>query len=339
MTMLARPSTLPPLQQVAVLATDCTIASTVMQAKDFFYMASLNDGRQRGLGLKPSFSTLIVAADDQPATSFSQDVFPIQAFIDQVEPQLIILPAFWGEFDELLERYPAVLPWLRKSHARGAVIGAVANGAYWAAAAGLLDDREATTYWRYHDDFSQRFPRVVLQRDKHLTDAGQVLCAAGISSGRDLFVHLADRLCGPGVAQTVARDVFYEVQRSYTPGVIGFGGQKMHQDLAILQIQQWLESHFAEKFRFEDVASRHGMSIRNFMRRFQQATGDKPLQYLQRLRIEMAKNLLSTSRLSIKTISYDIGYDDASFFARLFRQHTDQSPNQYRRQYQRQPAD
>ena len=76
------------------------------------------------------------------------------------------------------------------------------------------------------------------------------------------------------------------------------------------------------------------MSIRNFMRRFQTATGDKPLHYLQRLRIETAKGLLSGSRKSIKTISYEVGYDDASFFARLFRQHTELSPNQYRQQFQ-----
>ena len=136
------------------------------------------------------------------------------------------------------------------------------------------------------------------------------------------------------MSQAVARDILYEVQRNYTPGRIGFGGQKLHQDVTILQIQQWLEENFAEKFRFEDVARQHGMSIRNFMRRFQTATGDKPLHYLQRLRIETAKGLLSATRKSIKTISYEVGYDDASFFARLFRQHTELSPNQYRRQFQ-----
>ena len=86
------------------------------------------------------------------------------------------------------------------------------------------------------------------------------------------------------------------MQRKYTPGRIGFGGQKLHQDVIILQIQHWLEEHFADKFRFEDVARDHGMSIRNFMRRFKLATGDKPLHYLQRLRIETAKGLLSGSR-------------------------------------------
>ena len=82
-----------------------------------------------------------------------------------------------------------------------------------------------------------------------------------------------------------------------------------------------------------DVARDHGMSIRNFMRRFQAATGDKPLHYLQRLRIETAKGMLSSTRKSIKTISYEVGYDDASFFARLFRQHTELSPHHYRRQF------
>ena len=151
---------------------------------------------------------------------------------------------------------------------------------------------------------------------------------------RDRYIYLIERFCGANVSQAVARDILYEVQRSYAPGRIGFGGQKLHQDVIILQIQHWLEEHFADKFRFEDVAREHGMSIRNFMRRFQTATGDKPLHYLQRLRIETAKGLLSGTRKSIKTISYEVGYDDASFFARLFRQHTELSPNQYRQQFQ-----
>jgi transcriptional regulator GlxA family with amidase domain len=202
------------------------------------------------------------------------------------------------------------------------------------AEAGLLDGKEATTYWRFFREFSERFPKVLLNQDKHLSDADNLYCAGGVTSACDLYIYLIERYCGAGVAQGVARDILYEVQRSYTPGRIGFGGQKLHQDVTVLQIQHWLEEHYADKFRFEDVAREHGMSIRNFMRRFQGATGDKPLHYLQRLRIETAKSLLSSTRKSIKTISYEVGYDDASFFARLFRQHTELSPNQYRRQFQ-----
>ncbi|WP_296254115.1 GlxA family transcriptional regulator [Pseudomonas sp. UBA4194] len=294
-------------------------------------MASLRYGKQMGLGLKALFETRLVSPDGLPVRSFSEVVLPVDGGLE--DSDLIVLPAYWDDFDAVIQRYPQVLPWLRQQHARGAVLCAEASGVFWLAASGLLDGKEATTYWRFFEEFKQRFPRVLLNPDKHLTDADNLFCAGGPVSACDLYIYLIERFCGAPVAQAVSRDTLYEVQRSYTPGRMGFGGQKLHRDVPILHIQQWLEEHFAEKFRFEDVAREHGMSIRNFMRRFHTATGDKPLHYLQRLRIETAKGLLSGTRKSIKTISYEVGYDDASFFARLFRQHTELSPNEYRQQF------
>ncbi|MGF6690939.1 transcriptional regulator GlxA family with amidase domain [Metapseudomonas resinovorans] len=322
----------PNLRQISILAIDGVFASTLMQAKDFFHMASLRFGKLQGKGLTPAFQIHLVSPDGRPADSFSEVQLPVDGPLDDAE--IIIIPAFWGDFDALLARYPQVCGWLRERHAAGSAICGEATGVFWMAQAGLLDGKEATTYWRFFGEFAERFPKVLLNQDKHLSDADNLYCAGGVTSACDLYIYLIERFCGAGIAQAVARDILYEVQRSYTPGRIGFGGQKLHHDMTILQIQQWLEDHFADKFRFEDVARDHGMSIRNFMRRFQAATGDKPLHYLQRLRIETAKGLLSATRKSIKTISYEVGYDDASFFARLFRQHTQLSPNQYRRQYQ-----
>ncbi|MCY1270660.1 HTH-type transcriptional regulator CdhR [compost metagenome] len=322
----------PNLRQVSILAIEGVFASTLMQAKDFFHMASLRFGKLQGKGLTPAFQIRLVSPDGLPVESFSDVRIPVDGPLD--DAQIIILPTFWGDFDTLRARYPQVCSWLRERHAAGSVICGEASGVFWMAQAGLLDGKEATTYWRFFREFAERFPRVLLNQDKHLSDADNLYCAGGVTSACDLYIYLIERFCGASIAQAVSRDILYEVQRSYTPGRIGFGGQKLHHDMTILQIQQWLEEHFADKFRFEDVAREHGMSIRNFMRRFQAATGDKPLHYLQRLRIETAKGLLSATRKSIKTISYEVGYDDASFFARLFRQHTQLSPNQYRRQYQ-----
>lgn len=321
-----------PLRRVSILATDGVFASTLLQAKDFFHMAGIRFARQQGIGDAPPFEIHLVSPDGQPVDSFSNVRVPVDGGLDDCD--VIILPAFWDDFDALSRRYPQVLDWLRRQHAGGTAICGEASGVFWMAEAGLLDGKEATTYWRFFREFAERFPRVLLNQDKHLSDADNLYCAGGVTSACDLYIYLIERYCGAGVAQGVARDILYEVQRSYTPGRIGFGGQKLHQDVTVLQIQHWLEEHYADKFRFEDVAREHGMSIRNFMRRFQSATGDKPLHYLQRLRIETAKSLLSSTRKSIKTISYEVGYDDASFFARLFRQHTELSPNQYRRQFQ-----
>lgn len=321
-----------PLHRVSILATEGVFASTLMQAKDFFHMASLRYGKQQGRGLTPTFEIHLVSPDGKPVRSFSDVLIPVDGALDDAD--VIILPAFWDDFDALCQRHPQVLSWLKQRHAAGSAICGEATGVFWMAQAGLLDGKEATTYWRFFNEFAERFPKVLLNQEKHLSDADNLYCAGGVTSACDLYIYLIERFCGASVAQGVARDILYEVQRNYSPGRIGFGGQKLHHDMTILQIQQWLEDHFADKFRFEDVAREHGMSIRNFMRRFQTATGDKPLHYLQRLRIETAKGLLSATRKSIKTISYEVGYDDASFFARLFRQHTELSPNQYRRQFQ-----
>jgi transcriptional regulator GlxA family with amidase domain len=320
-----------PLHRVSILATEGVFASTLMQAKDFFHMASLRYGKQQGLGLTPMFEIHLVSPDGQPVRSFSGVLIPVDGALEDAD--VIILPAFWDDFDALSLRHPQVLTWLQQRHAAGSTICGEATGVFWMAEAGLLDGKEATTYWRFFNEFAARFPKVLLNQEKHLSDADNLYCAGGVTSACDLYIYMIERFCGATIAQGVARDILYEVQRNYAPGRIGFGGQKLHHDLTILQIQQWLEDHFADKFRFEDVAREHGMSIRNFMRRFQTATGDKPLHYLQRLRIQTAKGLLSATRKSIKTISYDVGYDDASFFARLFRQHTELSPNQYRRQF------
>ncbi|EZH77587.1 AraC family transcriptional regulator [Ectopseudomonas composti] len=320
------------LRRVSILATDGVFASTLMQAKDFFHMAGIRYAKQQGIGLEPPFEIHLVSPDGLPVNSFSKVKVPVDGGLDTCD--VIILPAFWDDFDALSRRYPQVLDWLKRQHASGTAICGEASGVFWMAEAGLLDGKEATTYWRFFREFAERFPKVLLNQDKHLSDADNLYCAGGVTSACDLYIYLIERYCGASVAQGVARDILYEVQRNYTPGRIGFGGQKLHQDVTVLQIQHWLEEHYADKFRFEDVAREHGMSIRNFMRRFQGATGDKPLHYLQRLRIETAKSLLSSTRKSIKTISYEVGYDDASFFARLFRQHTELSPNQYRRQFQ-----
>lgn len=297
------------LRRVSILATEGVFASTLMQAKDFFHMASLRLARQLGGPLAPAFETRLVSPDGAPVTSFSGTEIAVDGALEDTDA--VILPAFWADFDALSAHYPQVAPWLRQQHAAGSAICGEATGAFWMAHAGLLDNREATTHWRFAREFVERFPRVQFASGKHLTDSDNLFCAGGTTSSCDLYMYLIERFCGANVAQGMARDVLFEVQRNYSPGRLGFGGQKLHLDTRVLQIQEWLEEHFAEKFRFEDVAREHGMSIRNFMRRFQAATGDKPLHYLQRLRIETAKNLLSTTRKSIKTISYEVGYDDA----------------------------
>ncbi|HAG18244.1 MAG TPA: AraC family transcriptional regulator, partial [Pseudomonas sp.] len=200
------------IQRVSILATEGVFASTLMQAKDFFHMASLRYGRQLGLDLKPAFETRLVSPDGGAVSTFSGTSIAVDGALDNAD--MLILPAFWGDFDALCARYPQVAPWLRERHAAGSVICGEATGAFWMAQAGLLEGREATTHWRFAGEFAERFPGVQFSADKHLTDSDNLYCAGGTTSACDLYMYLIERFCGAHVAQGMARDVLFELQRS-----------------------------------------------------------------------------------------------------------------------------
>lgn len=135
------------LNRISILATEGVFASTLMHAKDFFHMASLRRGRQLGHPSTPAFETCLVSPDGQPVSTFSGTTIAVDGALQDTD--VVILPAFWGDFDALCTHYPQVLPWLQRCHANGSAICGEATGAFWMAAAGLLDQREATTHWRF----------------------------------------------------------------------------------------------------------------------------------------------------------------------------------------------
>ncbi|WP_205583221.1 DJ-1/PfpI family protein, partial [Pseudomonas aeruginosa] len=151
-------------------------------------MASLRHGKQQGLGLQPAFRTRILSPDGQPVRSFSGDSIAVDGPLAACD--IVVLPAFWGDFDALERRYPQIVPWLRRSHAEGTALCGEATGVFWLAQAGLLDGKEATTYWRFYREFAERFPNVLLNQEKHLTDADDLFCASGVTSACDLYIYL-----------------------------------------------------------------------------------------------------------------------------------------------------
>ena len=130
-----------PPTRIAILATDGVFAATLMQARDFFHMAGMRHGKQQGLGAGSAFQIRVLSPDGLAVTSFSEALIPVDGALDDAE--VIILPAFWGDFDVLCQRYPQVIPWLRERHAAGSAICGEATGVFWMAQAGLLDGKRA----------------------------------------------------------------------------------------------------------------------------------------------------------------------------------------------------
>lgn len=245
-------------------------------------------------------------------------------------PDCIFICAFWGGFQEDDRQITASLNWLREQNSRNVPIAAISNAPFLPARAGLLDGQIATLYPPAASAFSKRFPKVDLKPERAITNAGNIYCADGIASGCDLIVSIIELLLGPDVSRRLRQDFLIGFNRNYALSHVQFDGQKYHHDHQILTIQTWLEANFDRPVVFETLAANYGMSTRTLARRFQKATGDNPSYYLQRIRIEAAKDLLRSSKISVSEVAFRVGYSNHSHFSRIFQRLEGCLPKEFR---------
>jgi transcriptional regulator GlxA family with amidase domain len=233
----------------------------------------------------------------------------------------------------VVERNAPVVPWLRRWHKRGAAIASVCSGVGLVAATGLLDGKRATTHWGLAERFREKYPRVRWMPEFMVTEDHGFYCGGGVHAALDLSLYLVEKFCGHEVAVQSAKALLIETPRAWQAGFGIVPLKTEHSDDAISSAQDWLHQNFHQVFPLEAPARRVGMSLRNFVRRFKQATGDSPLLYLQKLRVAAAKRLLESNHRTVQEISDAVGYQDAAFFRTLFQRHTGVSPSAYRRSF------
>lgn len=259
---------------------------------------------------------------------------PDKALEDVRKPQLIIVPGFMFNILGVLPNLTQMIQWLQVQHQRGCYIASMCTGAFVTAQAGLLDGRCATTHWVFSEQFARRFPKVKLQTERTVTDDGLIMCSGGSTSGSDLLLHLIRKFASPQLAAECAKKLLVDVSvRSQTP-YSSTTFKKNHTDAEILKIQIWLEKRMASNILMEDAAEEFGLSMRNFIRRFKEATDQTPIQYLQNLRIEKAKLLLESTQEAFDQITLRVGYEDSNSFRRLFKERVGLSPGAYRKRFE-----
>jgi transcriptional regulator GlxA family with amidase domain len=243
---------------------------------------------------------------------------------------LLIVPALWRNPLTNLRTYPELLPWLRQLAAGGALLCAVGTGSFFLAEAGLLDGGPATTHWFYFDQFEKRYPQVELKRRYLITEAGRVFCAGSVNSVADLTIHFIELFYGRQLARKVEAQFSPEIRRPFESHAYSAGRADVHSDELIVQAQDELREYHMDALRMPALASRLGLSLRSFNRRFRQATGISPVAYLQQQRLNSARDLLRTSNLSVAEVALAVGYADSGYFCRLFREAMKQTPRDYR---------
>lgn len=244
---------------------------------------------------------------------------------------LVFIPGLWGNPRVAIQRHTALVDWLIGQHQRGATLCGIASGTFLIAATGLLDNRPATTHWRYFDLFNKLFPRVKLQRKRFITHDQRLFCTGSVNAARDIMLHFAALLFSDPIANQVSRHFTHELKPSYESMLLNEDQSSTHHDETIIKVQEWLQENYRHPVQVSAVAERFRLSVRSLNRRFKHATNTTPLQYLQDLRISQAKDLLKQSNLVIAEVADQVGYQDASYFTGLFKKLNAITPNEYRR--------
>ncbi len=322
------------MTDVTILFLDEMFPSTAIGPMEVFRHAGALWNVLTGTQPSPHFRVTTASVDGRAVRCDGPiQVRPAAALKDIRKTELILIPSTGISLDDVVERNAPVVPWLRRWHKRGAAIASVCSGVGLVAATGLLDGKRATTHWGLAERFREKYPAVRWMPELMITEDHGLYCGGGVNASLDLALHLVERFCGHDVAMQSAKALLIETPRAWQAGFAVVPLKTEHSDETISSAQEWLHQNFHRNFPLEATAKRVGMSLRNFVRRFKQATGDSPLSYLQKLRIAAAKRLLESDHRTMQEISDAVGYQDVAFFRQLFERHTGASPSAYRQRF------
>jgi len=222
---------------------------------------------------------------------------------------------------------------LRRAHAGGSRIVSICGGAFVLAAAGLLSGRRATTHWRHAVPFADAFPDVRLEPDILYTDLGDVLTSAGSAAGIDLCLHIVRRDHGPHVANAVARGMVVPPHRDGDQAQYVSRPVAVHSASRLGPLLDWMRASLAEPLPLSRLSARSGMSQRTFLRRFDEATGSTPAEWLLSERLARARDHLECSDLGMEEIALRCGFGSAAALRHHFGRRLHITPTAYRSRF------
>jgi transcriptional regulator GlxA family with amidase domain len=248
---------------------------------------------------------------------------------------LIIIPSLNHNYQKAVKGNKLLIDWIAKQYKNGAEVASICTGAFLLASSGLLDGKSCSTHWSAADNFRSMFPKVNLQTDKLITDENGIYTNGGAYSFLNLMIYLVEKYYDRQTAIFCSKVFQIEMDRQSQSGFIIFKGQKLHGDEMVQQAQAYIEKNLEERISIAHLSSKFAVGRRNFDRRFIKATGNTPIEYSQRVKIESAKKAFETSRKTISEVMYEVGYSDVKAFREVFRKITGMSPLEYRGKYNR----
>ena len=324
---------------VAILALPEVTASTLFGMFDLFSSPGRDfDFITKGIAGEQKMKPFIVAQSCEPFNAANG--IPVCAtydFSNCPTPDIVCIPDFFVDPNgSITGQYQSEVQWLKKIHGEGAMLASACSGAVLLGEAGLLSQCEATIHWGYAKMLSQNYGDVKVTPNLSLVLSGQsqrILTAGGGSSWQDLTLYLIARFVGLKEAIEVAKVYMLQWHDLGQKPFASLLYNRQSHDAIIHKCQEWVGINYKTPSPVAALTKLSGLSPRSFERRFKLATGLKPLDYVHSLRLEEAKQMLETGELSIAAIANETGYEDASFFSRLFSRKVGLTPAQYRKRF------
>lgn len=280
----------------------------------------------------------IVAAEREPFRCFGNIlVEPHAAIADVDDVDAVIVCDMYTPIDTPPRgRFAVEIAWLRRMHERGALLSTVCSGSLLLAESGLLDGRSCAGHWAYREMFASTYPRIRFVPGAILdvwSEGDGLITAGGTTAWQDLALRLISRFCGPEHAAQTAK---VYLLAGHEDGQLPFAAMTRsvrNDDAVIIECLAWIDDNYATPNPVSAMAERSGLTRRTYARRFQAATGRRPIDHVHALRIEAARGLLEAGRGAVDDVGFSVGYEDPTFFRRLFKRTTGMTPAAYRRKF------
>lgn len=222
---------------------------------------------------------------------------------------------------------------LQKAHNSGTRIVSICAGSFVLGAAGLLDGKRATAHWNSTEILAQKFPKVQVEHGMIYVDEGSIITSAGGAAGVDLCLHLIRRDYGIEVANRTARRMVTPPMREGNQAQLIQQPVPLRQTKTLAPLLDDLRSHLNTPMVIEQLAVQVGMSRRTFLRRFHDATGTTPGEWMLTVRLEKACALLESGKMSVDRVAEQAGFGSPETLRHHFRQRLNTTPTRWRKEF------
>lgn len=319
------------MKNVAILVPETAVIEAVADPRYMF--AAINEFLKNE-GKEPLFNVQFVGLTKDVKVANGLFSIHADAVLDTAQkPDLIIIPAISGALDEAVRLNRAFLPWIVQQYEQGAEVASLCLGAFILASTGLLNGKSCSTHWLFANEFRSMFPEVTLVDNKVITEQNGLYSSGGANSYWNLLLHLVEKYTSRPLAVLAAKFFVLDIDRISQSPFSMFKGQKNHDDAAVKQVQEYIETNFQDKITVDELADKFNIGRRTFERRFKKATHNSVVEYMQRVKVEAAKKEFETNRKNINEVMFEVGYTDTKAFRDVFKKVTGMTPVDYRNKY------